>query len=408
MAIDAPDSGSPSRRLVPALLVGAAVLSFPSLAGAVEPYCVDNPAVIYCNDFETGGLDGIEAGPAATVVAAADGAPVHGGGYSLHADFTPPYNAQAELGVRFDGVERVYLRFYVRFDATWDEPMHHWFAIHGDLADDMWSCHGDAGCRPNGLICLSGTTVDTRQSVDGELPGEPFFYTYHPQMSCDQEATCANYADPQAICDGCADRGLPCENGLECCWGNWFDVNQGTPISMVQDTWYEVETMVAANTPGVADGEMALWIDGQLVAEHGGIAWRELDELLLNHVIVWNYYRSVSSSRSVWYDDLVISTEPIGSGPGGGEDSGGPSDGSGDGTTGADDGPSTTTATSAATTSSVDDSGSSSSAQTAGTDDADGGCGCRSDEPRGPSDAMWLLGLMMLGRPRRPSRPRAE
>ncbi len=31
-----------------------------------------------------------------------------------------------------------------------------------------------------------------------------------------------------------------------------------------------------------------LWVDGELVSEHGGIAWRNLDELLLNHVIVEN------------------------------------------------------------------------------------------------------------------------
>ena len=291
----------------------------PQVAEAAEAYCEGNAAVIYCNDFESGGLDGLEAGEAATVVSATDGAPVYDGEYALHADFTPPYNAQAEFGYRFTGVERVYARFYVRFDAIWDEPMHHWFALHGDAADNMWSCHGDAGCRPNGEICLSGTTVDTREQVEGEAPGEPFFYTYHPQMSCDPGDSCSNYADPQAICDGCAERGLPCENGLECCWGNWFDINQGVAISMVQDTWYEIETMVAANTPGQPDGEMALWVDGELVAEHSGIAWRNHDALLLNHLIVWNYYPALQSARSVWYDNLVISTEPIGGTDGGGD-----------------------------------------------------------------------------------------
>lgn len=391
------------RRILVTTALGAFAL--PGLAAAAEPYCEGNPAVLYCNDFESGGLDGLEAGPAATVVAAADGAPVYDGGYSLHADFTPPYGAEAEFGVRFAGVERVYLRFYVRFDATWDEPMHHWYAIHGDHPDDPWSCHGDAGCRPNGQICLSGTTVDSRETVDGQLPGEPFFYTYHPEMTCDPEQSCANYADPQAICDGCAAKGLPCENGLECCWGNWFDVNQGVPISMAQDTWYAIETMVAANTPGMADGEMALWVDGQLVAQHGGIAWRAIDELLLNHVIVWNYYPEVASSRSIWFDDLVVSTEPIGVlGGGGGEttgDSGGPADESGGDVTGADAGG--TTSSMEATGAGSGGSGGShggSSTDPAGTDEGGSGCGCRGSAPLAPAVLLPWLGLLLARRRR--------
>lgn len=391
------------RGLAAAALLSAAGAS--ASARAAEPYCENNPAVIYCNDFESGTLDGLEAGPAATVVAASDGAPVYDGEHSLHADFTPPYEAQAELGVRFAGVPRVYLRFFVRFDAAWDEPMHHWYAIHGDHPDDMWSCHGDAGCRPNGLLCLSGTTVDTRVAVDGQLPGEPFFYTYHPDMSCDAEATCANYADPQAICDGCAAKGLPCDNGPECCWGNWFDINQGVPVSMVQDTWYEIETMVAANTPGVADGEMALWVDGQLVAQHGGIAWRELDELLLNHVIVWNYFRSVQDGRSVWFDNLVVSTEPIGTPPGGGEgstgdgSSGSVDDSAGD-VTGADgssaDGSSADGTSSPGGTTSPGDTEAS-----GGADEAGGGCGCRGAGRAGRAGLTGMLLLLLAARLRR-------
>jgi hypothetical protein len=386
------------------LLAGA---GWSSVVEAAEPYCENNPAVIYCNDFESGGLEGLDAGPAATVATVASGAPVYDGEFSLHADFTAPYSAQAEFGVRFAGVERVYLRFYMRFDASWDEPMHHFYAIHGDHPDDPWSCHGDAGCRPNGTLCLSGTTVDSRVVVDGEVPGEPFFYTYHPDMNCDPGESCANYADPQAICDGCAAKGLPCESGLECCWGNGFDLNQGTAVSMVQDTWYEVETMVAANAPGANDGEIALWIDGELVAQHSGIAWRETEELLLNHVILWNYFPAVQSARSVWFDNLVVSTEPVGSSDGddGGSTGGGPGDDSG-----ADDGgpnpPPPPDEGSGGNTS----TGGSAGGMTGGTtgsetpseaSDEGGGCGCRSTPPGGGLGSGTLLGMLLGSRRRR-------
>lgn len=379
----------------------AACALVPAIADAAEPICSD-PAVLYCNDFEVG-LDGLEAGARATLASASDGAPTFAGNGSLFADFTPPYNAEAEFGLRFAGVEEVYLRFYVRFDATWTEPMHHFYAIHGDRDDDMWSCHGDAGCRPNGTLCLSGTTVDTHEIVDGELPGQPFFYTYHPDMNCDPGDSCANYADPQEICDGCAAKGLPCEMGLECCWGENYDVDDAE-LSLVADTWYAFETRVRANTPGVADGEMALWIDGVMVGQRSGIRWRDDASLLLNHVIVWNYYPESQAAHSIWFDNLVISTAPIGAlddpGGGGGSSGGGGGGGGGESTTGVGSGDGGGGITGAASTGAAADSGSSGAPGAGGAGDADaGGCGCAED--RGRSEAAIVIGVVALTRRRR-------
>ena len=378
-------------------LLGLLLLA-PSTAYAVEPYCIDNPAVIYCNDFEES-LDGIEALPRATLVSAQSGAPTFEGDGALLADFTPPYGADAEFSVRFDGADRVYARFYMRFDDSWTEPMHHFYAIHGDRTDDEWSCHGDAGCRPNGVQCLNGTTVDTRVVTDGELPGQPFFYTYHPAMNCDPGDSCANYADPQAICDGCADRGLPCEMGLECCWGENLDISDPS-VSLVADTWYAIETMVAANTPGVADGEMTLWIDGVEIGHHDGILWREDPTLQLNHFIVWNYYPEAEVAHRIWFDALVISTEPIGVLGGGASDTSGSGGGTSDGMTTA---PGEGSATSSATTS-PDGGGASTTTPGAGTsgestgagenDDGASGCGCRNAGTPSAFAALLVLGVL--------------
>ncbi|MFO0636534.1 MAG: hypothetical protein U0168_27200 [Nannocystaceae bacterium] len=386
-------------RVVMLPLVASALA--PTIARAAEPICSD-PAVIYCNDFEVG-LDGLEAGARATIASAGDGAPTFDGGGSLLADFTPPYGAEAEFGHRFAGAPEVYLRFYVRFDATWTEPMHHFYAIHGDRDDDMWSCHGDAGCRPNGTLCLSGTTVDTHEVVDGQLPGQPFFYTYHPEMNCDPGDSCANYADPQEICDGCAAKGLPCEMGLECCWGENYDVDD-TTLSLVADTWYAFETRVRANTPGVADGEMALWIDGVMVGQRGGIRWRDDPGLLLNHVIVWNYYPESQAAHSIWFDNLVISTAPIGtlgdpSGDEGSSGGGGGGDGGGS-TTGVAGGDSGGVTASGEAGGSAAESGSTTAPAAGEGGGADaGGCGCA--DQRGRSGAAIVIVVLALSRPRR-------
>ena len=270
----------------------------PAPAQGAEAIC-DEPAVIYCNDFEAG-LDGIEAEADSTIV-----------GGELQSDLDADSDG-ASWDYRFAGRDAVYVRFYVRFDSSWTSVMHHFYAIHGDRTDNMWSCHGDAGCRPDGVECLSGTTVDSREGPGGEIPGEPFFYTYYPEMSCDPGNVCDNYNDSAAVCAGCASRGLPCENGPECCWGNHYNLNQGESVTMRAEQWYALETMVRANTPGQSDGEMALWVDDVLVAQHGGIGWRDGAELQLNHFQVWNYFPEATQLHRLWYDNLVISTERIG------------------------------------------------------------------------------------------------
>lgn len=292
-----------------AVLVGAGPLT------AIEPYCQQNSAV-YCNDFETHSWEGMEHdGDATLVTAGVPGVHTFQGSGSVEAVLDTD-GTGASFGYRFFGEERIYVRFYMKWDAAWDQPMHHFFAIHGDQDADPWSCHGTAGCRPNGVKCLNGATVDSRETVEGELPGEPFFYSYFPDMACDPGNVCDRYNDADAVCQGCASRGLPCTNGPECCWGNHFNLNQGIPVSMEQNRWYAVETMVQANTvfagAGNYDGEMTLWIDGELVAHHTGVLWRHTEELLLNHFIVWNYFPEANQSYRIWFDNIVISATHIG------------------------------------------------------------------------------------------------
>jgi len=295
--------------------MGVASFLVAGSGAASELYCQQNP-VTFCNDFESGSWEGMENEPDAILVTnGVPGLDTYRGVGSVEAVLDTDGDG-ASFGYRFAGEEQIYVRFYMRWDWDWDRPMHHFFAIHGDQDTDMWSCHGTAGCRPNGTKCLNGATLDTRETVSGELPGEPFFYSYFPDMNCDAGNVCANYADPVAICQGCAGRGLPCENGLECCWGNHFNLNQGIPISMAQERWYAVETMIKANSvylgEGNPDGEMALWIDGALVAHHTGMLWRHTDQLRLSHFIVWNYFPEADQSYRIWFDNVVISTAPIG------------------------------------------------------------------------------------------------
>jgi hypothetical protein len=73
--------------------------------------------------------------------------------------------------------------------------------------------------------------------------------------------------------------------------------------------------MMQANTPGQDNGVSRYWIDGEQGHELTGIGWRDVPELGLNRVRLHHYIETgdaQSHSNVVWFDDVVVSTEPIG------------------------------------------------------------------------------------------------
>lgn len=78
--------------------------------------------------------------------------------------------------------------------------------------------------------------------------------------------------------------------------------------------WVCVECRAKLNTPGKKDGLNQLWIDGRLECERKDLDWRnDYAEFGINAVFLeayWNKGSPVDQKR--WYDNFVISTEPIG------------------------------------------------------------------------------------------------
>jgi len=78
--------------------------------------------------------------------------------------------------------------------------------------------------------------------------------------------------------------------------------------------WVCVEAMARLNTPGEQDGETRLWIDGRPACARTGLDWMGgFTGPGINAVFLetyWNEGSPVTQSR--WYDNFVISTEPIG------------------------------------------------------------------------------------------------
>lgn len=200
--------------------------------------------------------------------------------------------------------ERLHLRVWIRF-APDHRYVHHFLNLGGSQPDDFWY-HGTAGCLPNGVLHM-GTTVDFEEGSH-----RSFFYTYFPEMACDTR--CERYMDVDRVCRECLAKGLPtCEQQPQCCWGNGFAPDP--PVAFPVGTWFCFEMMMRANTPGQHDGAMAYWVDGVLAHEVTGMLWRVSPTLALNRARLQHYIETEDAqgfSNRVWFDDLVISTEPIG------------------------------------------------------------------------------------------------
>lgn len=78
--------------------------------------------------------------------------------------------------------------------------------------------------------------------------------------------------------------------------------------------WYCYELMVKANTPGQRDGRIAIWIDGNLIADFLNLRLRDVDTLKIDQVGLNFYIKSNPGTADLlkWYDNVVIATSYIG------------------------------------------------------------------------------------------------
>lgn len=393
----------------------AAALALPTVAQASD---CDAPGAqwLACEDFEGGELgwsgwydqsifvecNGCTDGTNDPARVQLTDAEAHDGAWSLHlpaeasAGFTGASmtyrdcaSDPAQAGCQLTGHEQLHFRTWVRL-AEDHQYVHHFLSVSGTQPDEYWGADGNAGCRPNGYRA-AGTTLDFNENH------ELFFYTYFPGMNCDAGGYCSGQY-VQDICDGCATKDMPCNNGLECCWGNLF--SSDPPRVLPVGEWVCLEIMMRLNTPGEADGEMAFWMNDELGHQETGMQWRDVPELQLNKAWLQHYIAGGDADQSnrVWFDDVVVSTERIGcsaSEPPGSDESGPNAEGgdsAGDGTGGGDgtgSGGNASSAGDGGQTSAASDDGATLVPEEA---PVDGGCGCRTPATP-PASALCLLAL---------------
>ena len=220
------------------------------------------------------------------------------------------------------GYDRLFARYYVKFDPDCGEIHHFGTCIGGNNPATPWPSVN------------AGFPTDGAKSFWSGI--EPFgsswvwdYYTYWCEM-----------------------RGSPPRGQT---WGNTFV--RDPKLKVEKGRWICVEQMIQMNDPGDTNGEQALWIDGKLISHLGkgfpkglwtydkfnpgksgegirwnneksgperfdipeggavfeGFRWRTVKELNVNYLWLYIYTAKPAGHRiKVWFDDVVVATDYIG------------------------------------------------------------------------------------------------
>ncbi len=222
---------------------------------------------------------------------------------SLMMTWEPGKNSGGHLYKMFEqGYDSLFARFYVKFGST-HSPVHHLVHMGGYNPPTPWP-QGGAGIRPTG---------NERFHTGIEPIGKKWswdFYSYWMHMR---------------------GSGQPIRY-----WGNTFHPNP--PAKVKLNEWICVEFMMKVNDPPDAyNGEQAFWINGKKIQHLGkgypngywvwdkfipdadstgfeGFQWRNNPDLKLNYFFLLYYMTGgiPGKTDTIWFDDVVISTEYIG------------------------------------------------------------------------------------------------
>jgi len=243
-------------------------------------------AVIFVEDFESGDFSRWDdtdpnAPPQVRLVTAKN--LVHSGAGAAQLEVQPGEGVGADLTKLFMlGHDRVYARYYTRFDPEFDQGNLMHFA-HLAALKDRWQL-GRSGQKPDGTDFFCTGLEPWRKWGRNPAPGALGFYSYFVDMKPDPSGPY---------------------------YGNPFRPDS-PPVLVKRGQWYCMEMMLKANAPGRADGEQAFWIDGRLKGHYTGIRWRTTDQLKVNCLWLLLYIHDNKQVNRVWFDDVVVATEYVG------------------------------------------------------------------------------------------------
>lgn len=313
-------NGSPAVRAASALPEGWGLAArYPGDLGLAA-----DAAVLLTEDFETGELSDLAqrwsnvSNRDGKVLAWSPDVPAASRGKrSLQMTATLGDNTGGHLYTRLPkAVDTAFARFYVKFPDP-AAYIHHFVHLGGYNPATSWP-QGGAGERPRGDDRITVGIEPHGHNGRYPAPGAWTFYTYWHEM---KQSAGGRF------------------------WGNGLSPVE--PALVPRGRWQCVEIMLKLNSaPERPDGELALWLDGKLVAhfvkgvargpwtgmgfklvDQGGepfegFRWRTSPALKINflwllHYVTENAYRQnrvadPPRSNQVWFDHIVVATHYIG------------------------------------------------------------------------------------------------
>ena len=265
----------------------------------------DDSDVVFFDDFESyGSGDDLDTNWNAGVFWNADietdSAHVLAGDQSLR--FTAP-RQMSELS---NGVARtispeldvLFLRWYGKFDASFDisGSSHNGGGISAHYYIDGRATPGIPADGTNKFLieyeCWRGEASEPN-------PGSLNVYIYHPE----QRSEWGDHFFPNG--EVLPNTSIP---------GDFGDDFVARPnITPELDRWYSYEVMVQANTPGERDGRIALWLDGELIADFQNLRLRDVASLTIDRINLSLHSGSNPNGETYkWYDNVVAAHSYIG------------------------------------------------------------------------------------------------
>lgn len=211
----------------------------------------------------------------------------HSGSRSLRVDYDGINQWNGRVGILFGGLPFDWTGPAYAADVHADEI---WVQFH-TRSDDDWP-----GVPPG-----QSMRIATLRGVNWTPPAQLNLITVGTNLS------------PTAQAMGCAG----CSGFDD--WGNYPQLTVATATKPVYDDasatqWHCVELRLKLNTPGRADAEIDVFIDGELDASAEAFDWRGSSDEGWNYVALHHWWSNPGTLVAVdrYYDDLIVSTAPIG------------------------------------------------------------------------------------------------
>jgi hypothetical protein len=260
-----------------------------------------DPNVIFADDFESyGGVSGLtsrwnEAYHTSNIRIATESGNFFGGGKALEFTVRQTSKEVSNSAMKYVSPERdvLFLRYYAKFDERFNVLGS---SHNGSTISSRYCCPGVPADGYNKFLisyeAWRGQTVEPN-------PGKLNVYMYHP----DQRDVWGDHFFPTGIVSPFTR--VPFDFGPD-----FVALPDVTPVL---GRWYCYELMVKTNAPGQRNGRIALWLDGNLIADFPNLRIRETTALKIDRFTIGLHVKAntLGVARE-WYDNVVAATSYIG------------------------------------------------------------------------------------------------